>query len=61
MLERLRNKIFKKQTRMEMGSGVTMHELVEIQDSSEENKKSVSAVWIFFEIVTKVGQTIKNP
>jgi hypothetical protein len=46
---------------MEMGTGVTMHELVEIQDSSEENKKSVSAVWIFFEIVTKVGQTIKNP
>ncbi len=61
MLERLRSKVFRKQMRMAMGHGATMHELMEIQDSSEENKKNVGVVQRIFELVTKVGQTIENP
>jgi hypothetical protein len=53
MLERLLRKIFRKQTKMVMGPRATTHELVEIQDSNEENKKVVGAIRNFFESCDK--------
>ncbi len=47
---------------MEMGLSAIMHKLVEIQDSNKENKEEgVGAIQRIIEVVTKVGQTVKNP
>jgi hypothetical protein len=59
LLERLQKEVFKRKVRMATRLGAIMNELVEIQDSNNENKESVGVVHKFIEVTIEVGETTK--
>jgi hypothetical protein len=51
LVERLQSKIFKRQVKVVMGLGATMHKPMEIHDSNKEDKKEgVGVVQIFLKL-----------
>ncbi len=58
LLERLWNKIFRKQAKVVMGLGVITHEQIEIYNCSEEDEKDgIGVVHRILEVVIEVSQT----
>jgi hypothetical protein len=58
-LERLQKGIFRIKARMATRLGAIVNELVEVQDSNDENEESINVVHKFIEATIEVGETTK--